>query len=79
MLSAAEDMCYSQGSRRTKRRVVAAVAERMEAAAAEETTTVAMEETTTVAAEEMLTIAAEGMTAVISGEWHQEEGKRNAE
>ena len=51
----------------------------MEAAAAEETTTVAMEETTTVAAEEMLTIAAEGMTAVISGEWHQEEGKRNAE
>lgn len=38
---------------------------------------VAAEETTTVAAEEMLTIAAEGMTAVISGEWHQEEGKQN--
>lgn len=71
MLSAAEDMCYSQGSRRTKRRVGSAVAEGMEAVAAEETTTVA--------AEEMLTIAAEGMTAVISGEWHQEEGKRNAE
>lgn len=64
-------MCYSQGSIRTKRRVESAAAERMEAAA--------VEETTVVAAEEMLTIAAEGMTAVISGEWHQEEGKRNAE
>ena len=71
LLSAAEDMCYSQGNRKTKRRVGSVAAERMEA--------VAVEETTTVAAEEMLTIAAEGMTAVISGEWHQEEGKRNAE
>lgn len=64
-------MCYSQGNRKTKRRVVAAAAEGM--------TAVAAEETIVVAAEEMLTIAAEGMTAVISGEWHQEEGKRNAE
>lgn len=62
-------MCYSQGNRKTKRRVESAAAERMEA--------VAVEETTTVAAEEMLTIAAEGMEAVISGEWHQEEGNQN--
>lgn len=60
MLSAAEDMCYSQGSIRTKCRVGSAAAEGMEA--------VAVKETTAVAAEEMLTIAAEEMTAVISGE-----------
>lgn len=60
MLSAAEDMCYSQGSIRTKCRVGSAAAEGMEAVAAEETTAVA--------AEGMLTIAAEEMTAVISGE-----------
>ena len=60
LLSAAEDMCYSQGSIRTKCRVGSAAAEGMEA--------VAVEETTAVAAEGMLTIAAEKMTAVISGE-----------
>ena len=60
LLSAAEDMCYSQGSIRTKCRVGLAAAEKMEA--------VAVEETTAVAAEGILTIAAEEMTAVISGE-----------
>ena len=59
LLSAAEDMCYSQGSIRTKCRVGSAAAEGMEA--------VAVEETTAVAAEGMLTIAAKKMTAVISG------------
>ena len=59
LLSAAEDMCYSQGSIRTKCRVGSAAAEGMEA--------VAVEEMTAVAAEGMLTIAAEKMTAVISG------------
>ena len=75
MLSAAEDMCYSQGSIRTKCRVGSAAAEGMEAVAVEEMTAVAaegmeavaVEETTAVAAEGMLTIAAEKMTAVISG------------
>ena len=60
LLSAAEDMCYSQGSIRTKCRVGSAAAGGMEA--------VAVEETTAVAAEGMLTIAVEEMTAVISGE-----------
>ena len=60
LLSAAEDMCYYQGSIRTKCRVGSAAAEGMEA--------VAVEETSAVAAEGMLTIAMEEMTAVISGE-----------
>lgn len=60
MLSAAEDMCYSQGSIRTKCRVGSAAAEGM--------TTIAAEETTAAAEAEMLTIAVEEMTAVISGE-----------
>ena len=76
MLSAAEDMCYSQGSIRTKCRVGSAAAEGMEAVAVEETTAVAAEGMLTIVAEEMTAVAAEGMeavaveemTAVISGE-----------
>ena len=52
LLSAAEDMCYSQGSIRTKCRVESAAAEGM----------------TAVAAEGMEAVAEEEMTAVISGE-----------
>ena len=76
LLSAAEDMCYSQGSIRTKCRVGSAAAEGMEAVAVEETTAVAAEGMLTIAAEEMTAVVAEGMeavaveemTAVISGE-----------
>ena len=68
LLSAAEDMCYSQGSIRTKCRVGSSAAEGMEAVAVKETTAVAAEETTAVAAEGMEAVAVEEMTAVISGE-----------
>ena len=76
LLSAAEDMCYSQGSIRTKCRVGSAAAEGMKAVAVEETTAVAAEGMLTIAAEEMTAVVAEGMeavaveemTAVISGE-----------
>ena len=64
LLSAAEDMCYSQGSIRTKCRVGSAAAEGMEAVAVEETTAAAAEGMLTIAAEEMTAVAAEGMEAV---------------